>query len=108
MKVPTLAIATTCLATLSSFAQDDADALAQQLSNPVASLISAPIQFNYDDGYASGGWRSVTNIQPVIPLSISQDLNLISRTIVPVIFQENLKYSLFHKFQLQTFMISDP
>jgi hypothetical protein len=90
MKVPTLAIAATCLATLSSFAQDDADALAQQLSNPVASLISAPIQFNYDDGYANGGWRSVTNIQPVIPISISQDWNLISRTIVPVIFQEDI------------------
>ena len=72
------------------FAQSEADELAQQLANPVASLVSVPIQFNYDDGYAGGGWRSVTNIQPVIPVSISRDWNLISRTIVPVIFQEDI------------------
>lgn len=90
MKLPSLALATACLASLSSFAQDDADALAKQLSNPVASLISVPVQFNYDEGYASGGWRSVTNIQPVIPISISEDWNLIARVIAPVIFQEDI------------------
>lgn len=71
-------------------AQESADDLAAKLANPVAALISAPIQFNYDTGYGGGGWRSVTNIQPVIPISISDDWNLISRTIVPVIFQEDL------------------
>lgn len=86
-------ICITLLATtvgLNLSAQEDADELAAKLSNPVAALISAPIQFNYDTGYAGGGWRSVTNIQPVIPISISEDWNIISRTIVPVIFQEDL------------------
>ncbi len=60
-----------------------------QLANPIASLISVPIQANVDFGYADGGWRSTTNIQPVIPVSLNDDWNLISRTIVPVIFEKD-------------------
>ena len=66
------------------------DKLAAQLANPVAALISVPIQFNYDTGYAGGGWRSVTNVQPVVPISIAEDWNVIARAIVPVIFQEDI------------------
>ncbi len=63
--------------------------LAQQLSNPVADLISLPIQSNYDFGIGPGdGTRFTTNIQPVIPFSLNDDWNLISRTILPVIDQE--------------------
>ncbi len=79
-----LAIATTALQA------QDAD-LAQKLANPVAALISVPIQSNYDFGIGAGDgtiWR--TNIQPVIPFSISEDWNVISRTILPVIDQEGL------------------
>ena len=59
--------------------------LAKQLSNPVASLISVPLQFNYDRGIGPGhdGDKYFVNFQPVIPFSLSQDWNLISRTIVP-------------------------
>lgn len=71
-------------------AQESADELAAKLANPVAALISVPAQFNYDTGYAGGGWRSVTNIQPVVPISISEDWNVIARTIVPIIFQEDI------------------
>ena len=65
-----------------------AAALAQELQNPVANLISVPFQFNYDQniGVADGD-RVTLNIQPVIPVSISDDWNLISRTILPVISQ---------------------
>lgn len=65
--------------------------LAQKLANPVADLISVPIQSNYDFGVGAGDgtvWR--TNIQPVIPFGISDDWNVISRTILPVVDQEGL------------------
>jgi len=69
---------------------DEAAALAKKLSNPVASLISVPFQFNYDEGYGpKDAGKYVLNIQPVIPFSISDDWNLIVRTIVPVIYQRS-------------------
>lgn len=73
-------------------AADDAAELAKQLSNPVAALISVPIQFNYDSniGPARDGERTTINIQPVIPIEINADWNLISRTILPVVFQNDI------------------
>jgi hypothetical protein len=70
----------------------DADAIAKQLSNPVAELISVPLQFNYDEGYGAddGGERYSLNIQPVAPFGISEDWNVISRTILPVIDQHDV------------------
>jgi hypothetical protein len=68
----------------------NADELAKKLSNPVAALISVPIQYNYDETFGADGHRHTINVQPVIPVSISEDWNLISRTIVPIISQENL------------------
>lgn len=71
---------------------DEANAaeLAKKLQNPVASLISVPIQNNWDFGIGSANaMRYTVNIQPVVPLSISTDWNLIVRTIVPVIYAES-------------------
>lgn len=73
-----------------SVSAQDADALAKKLSNPVAALISVPFQYNYDDGYANGGYRHTLNIQPVAPFSISPEWNVISRTILPVAYQEDV------------------
>jgi hypothetical protein len=80
----------TCLPAVAG-AQDSAE-LAKKLSNPVASLISVPFQSNYDReiGPADDGWRYTLNVQPVIPISIGQDWNLISRTILPVIYQDEV------------------
>lgn len=68
----------------------DADELAKALSNPVAALISVPFQYNHDATYGEDGSRNTLNIQPVVPFSISEDWNLISRTILPVIDQHDV------------------
>jgi hypothetical protein len=65
--------------------------LAKKLQNPVANLISVPIQNNWDFGIGPANAMQYTaNIQPVIPFSISKDWNIITRTILPVIYQEAL------------------
>jgi len=68
-----------------------AEELAKKLSNPIASLISVPFQNNMDIGIgANNGSRNTLNIQPVIPLRISENLNLITRIVLPVISQYNV------------------
>jgi hypothetical protein len=73
-------------------AGDSTAELAKKLANPVSSLISAPLQFNYDEsiGPADDGERITLNIQPVIPTALNDDWNLISRTILPVIYQSDI------------------
>lgn len=63
--------------------------LAQQLTNPLANLISVPFQTNYDDGYGTGnGHKVFTNFQPVIPVQLNENWNMISRTIVPIVWEQ--------------------
>jgi hypothetical protein len=69
---------------------DKAD-LAKQLSNPVASLVSVPFQFNWEQNVGpSGLTRFVLNVQPVMPFSVNKDVNLIVRFIAPLISQPAL------------------
>ena len=73
-------------------AGDAAAELAKNLSNPVAALISVPFQNNFDFGAGPGGdgFQYKLNIQPVIPITLNEDWNLISRTILPYVYQENI------------------
>ena len=71
--------------------QKEAD-LAQELTNPVANLVTIPVQMNFDDniGLNDQGSKITTNIQPVVPFSLNEDWNLITRTIIPVIYQDDV------------------
>ena len=77
---------------MSPAASADSDAeLAKKAQNPIAAMISLPLQLNYDEGYGATGdgkmW--VLNLRPVVPFDLNEDWNLISRTIVPLIDQED-------------------
>jgi hypothetical protein len=65
--------------------------LAKKLANPISSMISVPFQFNFTNGYGpnDNGKQMKMNVQPVIPISLNDEWNLISRTIVPVIKQRD-------------------
>lgn len=64
--------------------------LAKELSNPVANLISLPLQLNYDTGIGpKDADRYTLNVQPVIPFSLNDEWNLISRTIIPLTHLES-------------------
>ena len=71
--------------------EDSATKLAKETQNPVANLISVPFQNNFNFGAGSKNkmvWN--LNVQPVIPISISDDWNLITRTIMPIINEPSL------------------
>jgi len=70
---------------------ESATELAKKTQNPVADLISVPLQSNFNFG---SGTKEETvyilNVQPVVPIKLTTDWNLITRTIVPIINQPSL------------------
>ena len=92
-----------------ALAQQD---LAKQLANPLASLTSVPFQFNYDSNIGPNreGDGLKINVQPVIPFKLNSNWTLISRTIVPVIYQNDVAPNSGTQFglgdTLQSFFLS--
>jgi hypothetical protein len=85
----------------------DASELAKASQNPVGDLISLPFQFNFNTG---GGLEDRTffnlNFQPVMPIKVTPEINLIARTIVPVVSipgPEGLRFSGVGDIQQQLF-----
>ncbi len=75
-----------------AWAQDEQAAeLAKKLSNPVASLISVPLQYNHDryGGTNDGATSDRLVIQPVIPFSLNDQWNVITRTLIPLVNQRD-------------------
>lgn len=84
-----LALATLPFVAHNSAAQS-AEEMAKKMANPIAAVISVPFQFNFDKdiGPNRDGKRTTVNLQPVIPVSLNEDWNIISRTIVPLVKQD--------------------
>jgi hypothetical protein len=78
-------------ATLAHGQEQDAEALAKAAQNPIASMISLPLQNNTNTNFGpQEKTQNVLNIQPVWPFSAGDSWNFITRTIVPVISQPAL------------------
>ncbi|WP_136065838.1 neuromedin U [Pontiella sulfatireligans] len=69
-------------------AAHDAAELAKKTQNPVANMISLPVQFNFNQNVGpKSDSQTIINVQPVIPQELNEDWNWIHRTIVPIIDQ---------------------
>ena len=75
-----------------SGAGDNSVEMAKKLANPIGALISMPFQNNFDfgGGPAGDGFQYKLNLQPIVPITLNQDWLLISRTILPIVYQENI------------------
>ena len=79
------------LAAMPVRAELSAEELAKLAQNPVGNLISVPFQNNTNLNYGpEGGTQNILNIQPVIPFDVDKDWNIITRTIVPLIWMPSL------------------
>jgi hypothetical protein len=76
---------------LPAYAELSPEELAKLAQNPIGNLISIPFQNNTNFGVGpQGGTQNILNIQPVYPFEVSKDWNLITRTILPLIWQPGM------------------
>lgn len=87
-------------------AQDDVE-LAKKTQNPVADLISVPFENNINFGVGPhNDAQNILYVQPVIPFRLTDEWNLISRTVVPVIYQPELAPGVGDTFGLGDIQLS--
>lgn len=84
------AIAALSWSASAALAQDDNQALAEELANPLTTFVSVPFLGNYNGnvGPEEDGAQWFVNIQPVVPFALNEDWYLISRTILPVMLRQ--------------------
>lgn len=75
---------------LAQESQESTADLAKKLANPLSSIWTVPLQLNYDGDINGGGYKYTLNIQPVIPIALDNGAKIITRTIVPVLFQSDI------------------
>lgn len=69
--------------------------LAVQAQNPLPSLISVPIQNNFNFRYGPRqGLQDGLNFQPIVPAAVSTNFNIITRTVVPLIFNPSMTHEI--------------
>ena len=91
MRIATVALTLAALAVTPARADLTAEELAKLAQNPVGNLISLPFQNNTNLNFGpEKGTQNILNIQPVVPISVSKDWNIITRTILPVIWTPSL------------------
>lgn len=81
---------------------DEDENIAKELANPISSLISVPFQLNFDENQGSDdeGWLLRMNVQPVIPVVLNEKWKVISRTVLPVVQQQNFPVAGYSEFGL--------
>jgi hypothetical protein len=91
-KIRTLAVSSAALlACTPALAEMSATELAKAAQNPISDLISLPFQNNINLNYGpEKGTQNVLNIQPVIPIHVNSEWNILTRTIVPLIWNPSL------------------
>jgi hypothetical protein len=84
-----------------------AQEVADKLSNPVANMISVPLQNNLDYGVGPhNGSKYTINFQPVVPIKLSSNINLITRYIIPIVDQRDMTGENTNQFGLSDATIS--
>jgi hypothetical protein len=107
-KIKTLFLIAVLMLPFAIYAQEEdsksgssAQEIADKLANPVASLISVPLQNNLNYGIGPyNGTKYTVNLQPVIPFKLNENLNLITRYIFPIVDQRNITGLNAHEFGL--------
>ena len=92
-RTPGCAVVAVILATLMALpllaaAQDEAE-LARETENPLADLVTVPLQHNWDFGIGPlNAMKYTLKLQPIIPFPLGTNWLLLSRTIFPVTYAE--------------------
>jgi len=111
-----LAVLLALTASTAALAQQSTQDLAEAAQNPIAAMISLPLQNNIygEVGPNHNATGNVFNIQPVILITLG-DWNIISRTVAPLIYQpglatlpsESLEIGRFGEFSTSHFGLGD-